>query len=279
MAVDSVHDLVAELHLERQRRSASEQLLAKIAGSRLLAPARLVHRLTGRGPDLADAARAAAAAPPAAPVPDDITRMVIDDFHRIYYDAASTTWQDTRWLGHRAMKLPSDLWLYQELIVETCPDLIIETGTHDGGGALYLACVCELIGNGRVITVDITEYPTRPSHPRLEFVVASSVEPATVAMLAERAEGQRTMVILDSEHTEAHVTAELEALSPLVSVGCHLVVEDTNIHGHPVCPEFPRGPAEALIPFLHAHDDFEVDPRDGKFLVSFNPGGVLRRVR
>ncbi len=87
------------------------------------------------------------------------------------------------------------------------------------------------------------------------------------------------MVVLDSDHSRDHVRAELEALAPLVTVGSYLVVEDTNINGHPVLPEFGPGPWEALQEFMEGNEEFEVDRGAEKFYVTMNPGGYLRRVR
>jgi cephalosporin hydroxylase len=84
------------------------------------------------------------------------------------------------------------------------------------------------------------------------------------------------MVILDSDHTEPHVRRELELYSPLVTPGSYLVVEDTNVNGHPVFPDFGPGPMEAVVDFLASTDDFEVDPDMERHLMSFNPNGWLR---
>jgi cephalosporin hydroxylase len=75
------------------------------------------------------------------------------------------------------------------------------------------------------------------------------------------------------------VLAELRALSPLVPVGSCVIVEDTNVNGHPTYPAFGPGPMEALDDFLAETDDFVVDPIGEKFFMTFNPRGVLRRVR
>ena len=111
---------------------------------------------------------------PPPPVLDERERRVVDAFHRLYYDRHETTWTSTTWLGTTVLKCPLDLWNYQEILVETRPDLIIETGTHLGGSALYLAGICDLIGNGRIVTVDIEDRPGRPVHGRIIYLEGSS---------------------------------------------------------------------------------------------------------
>ena len=213
------------------------------------------------------------------PGPADRERL-IDDFHRLYYETgeAGGTWKDTRFLGVTTWKVPLDLWVYQELLWELRPGLIVETGTAHGGSALYLATLCETIGRGQVVSVDIGHWPDRPAHPRLTYLTASSTDPEVVAEVAERARNAGTvLVVLDSDHSRDHVLAELRAYAPLVTSGSYLVVEDTNVNGHPVYEAFGPGPMEAVQDFLKERDDFEVDRSREKFLLTFNPGGWLRK--
>ncbi len=86
------------------------------------------------------------------------------------------------------------------------------------------------------------------------------------------------MVILDSDHSQAHVARELEILAPYVTPDSYLIVEDTNINGHPTYPSFGPGPFEALERFIADHPEFVVDSSREKFLLTFNPKGFLRRL-
>ena len=66
-------------------------------------------------------------------------RATVRDFHNLYYDGPQgegRIYDRTRWMGVPCEKCPLDLWIYQEIIVETRPDLIVETGTRFGGSAL-----------------------------------------------------------------------------------------------------------------------------------------------
>jgi cephalosporin hydroxylase len=63
-----------------------------------------------------------------------------------------------------------------------------------------------------------------------------------------------------------------------VTVGSYLVVEDTNINGHPTFPSYGEGPYEAVLQLLKSSTDFVVDRSREKFLMTFNPNGYLKRV-
>lgn len=207
-----------------------------------------------------------------------------DAFHLRYYYGGleGGTWTQTHWMGARVLKSPFDLWTYQELFFAVKPDLVIETGTAHGGSAFYFAHLFDILGCGRVVTIDIDASPDggeRPQHPRITYLRGSSTEPA----MFERATagirtGEKIMVVLDSDHSAAHVAAELELYAPLVTTGSYLVVEDGNISGHPVPADGAPGPTEALLPFLDAHPEFAVDLACERHLFSFNPRGWLKRL-
>jgi cephalosporin hydroxylase len=207
---------------------------------------------------------------------------LVDGFHKLYYDSFvfDGTWADTRWLGAPAKKCPLDLWIYQEIMAELRPDVIVECGTADGGSALFLASICELLGGGTVVSIDIEERPGRPQHARIRYLTGSSTSEEIVDDVRRRvADASTVMVILDSDHSKGHVLEELRLYSPLVTPGSYVIVEDTNLNGHPVEPEFGPGPMEALEEFLQESDDFAVDDRGAKFYLTFNPRGYLRRIR
>jgi cephalosporin hydroxylase len=201
----------------------------------------------------------------------------INSFHRLYYrNAKAHDWKLASWMGYPVAKFPGDLLVYQDIVYETKPDVIIETGSWYGGSGLYLAHLCDLLRNGRVISIDVAPY-ARPQHPRLLFVTGSSTDWRTRQWVDGHIRGKRVMVILDSDHSKRHVLEELDVYGPLVTPGCYLVVEDTNVNGRPVEEAHGPGPAEALDEWLPKHPEFEIDADREKFLVSFNPGGYLRR--
>jgi cephalosporin hydroxylase len=210
--------------------------------------------------------------------------QLVQLFHQFYYDDARYnlgTWAKTFWFGVPTLKCPLDMWIYQEVIFKTKPDLIIECGTNQGGSALFFAHMLTLMGgDGRIITIDIEHLDGRPEHERITYLKGSSTSPEMLENVKQHIKPEtRVMVVLDSDHSKAHVLEELKLYAPLVTVGLYLIVEDTNINGHPVRPDFGPGPMEAVDEFLKDNDHFQIDPGREKFHLTFNPRGYLGKVR
>lgn len=200
-------------------------------------------------------------------------------FALMYHRDPPRTWWNTTWFGHRIWKLPADMWLYQQLIHRLRPDLIVETGTAEGGSALYMAHLLDVLDHGRLVTIDVEPFDGRPQHPRVEYILGSSVDQDVLApVLVAAAEAETVMVVLDSDHSRDHVLKELDLLSGAVTSGSYLIVEDGNVNGHPVLPEHGPGPTEALEVWLPGHPEFAHDPECDRYFHTFNPGGYLRRM-
>jgi cephalosporin hydroxylase len=208
---------------------------------------------------------------------------VIREFNRLYYHGldGNPLFQGVSYLGVQTLKCPLDLWIYQEVIERTRPEVIVECGVHCGGTTLFLASMCSLLGIGTVIAVDVTlahvDQKVR-NHPLIRLFESSSISPAVHSAISALCKGKRTMVILDSNHTRDHVLQELRLYGPLVSEGCYLICEDTNVNGHPVLPDFGPGPWEALQEFLAESKHWYIDKNCERLLVTFNPSGYLLRL-
>jgi len=197
------------------------------------------------------------------------------------------------WMGVPIIQYPQDIVAMQEVIWRVKPEVIVETGVAHGGSLVFHASMLALIGAGEVIGVEVALRPhnreailAHPMASRIRLVDGSSIDPATVARVSEMVAGRRAMVVLDSNHTHAHVLAELHAYAPLVPVGSYLVAMDTVIERMPAdfFPDRPwsRGDnaATAVAAFLAEDDRFAVDRAiDAKLMVSVAPGGYLQRVR
>lgn len=212
------------------------------------------------------------------------TPSLVDNFHVYAYNAAAggQSWGGATYMGIKIWKWPCDLQVYQELIWELKPKLIIETGTAYGGSTLYFAHLLDHICDGRVLSIDQNSVQSQyPKHPRIGYLGGySSVHKTTVTIVQNWFDhyGFPTLVVLDSDHSKEHVLNELNIYASFVQPGSWLVVEDTNVNGHPVYPEHGPGPQEALDEWLPKHPDFRVDERKAtKYLFSMHTW--LRRQR
>jgi cephalosporin hydroxylase len=209
-----------------------------------------------------------------------VARLVARHFLRSYFQHGDDAIGRRRWLGHQALKLPTDLWVYQEILVEVRPRAVVETGTYRGGSAIFLASILDQLGEGRVISIDVDRQEGRPEHPRITYVTGSSTDPGLVGRVYEElGENGPIVVILDSDHTRDHVLAELRAYADLVTPGSYMIVEDTCLNGNPVVHEWGPGPAEAVDAFLAERADFERDSSREAMMLTANPGGYLLRTR
>ncbi len=199
------------------------------------------------------------------------------------------------WMGVPIIQMPADVMATQEVIWETKPDVIIETGVARGGSVLFMASLLELMGHGQVIGVDIDirahNRDSIESHPmsrRVTLIEGGSVDDGVLAAVrAEIPEGARVMVVLDSDHSRDHVLAECRAYGAMVTPGCYMVVADTMI-GHVEEKEAPLNrskkwfvgnePLSALRDYMGECDLFEIDGAlNGKLILSSSPGGYVRR--
>ncbi len=210
--------------------------------------------------------------------PDRIARK----FNELYW-SAHLVQDHTWWLGVRTQQLPTDLWTIQQILYEVRPDYIVETGTLDGGSALFHAMVLrEINPKARIITIDIEPHVEKASHygafrEMVEVWRGSSANPETIARVTERVRGRRTLVLLDSNHTTEHVSRELRLYGPLVSVGSYMIVHDTNFYGEgrPVV----EGPLAAVRAFVTGNQQFEIDRSREKMMLTLSGSGYLRKLR
>jgi cephalosporin hydroxylase len=196
------------------------------------------------------------------------------------------------WLGRPVIQLPQDLLAIQEVIWTVRPDLIVETGVAHGGSLVHSASLLELLGgDGLVVGVDVDirahnrrEIEAHPLARRIRLLEGSSTDEGVVAQVRALARGRRAvLVMLDSDHTHAHVLRELELYAPLVTRGSYLIVFDTVIEDLPE-ELFPgrawgkgNNPKTAVWQFLKSTDRFEIDARiPGKLLFTCAPDGFLR---
>ena len=212
------------------------------------------------------------------------------------------------WMGRPIIQYPQDMVAMQEIIWETRPDLIIETGIAHGGSLILSASMLALLdmtdameagatfdprtSNRRVLGVDIdirahnrAAIEAHPMASRIEMIQGSSTDQSVINQVHQIAKPfKRVLVCLDSNHTHDHVLAELEAYAPLTSVGSYCVVFDTLIEDMPedAYPDRPWGPGDnpktAVWKYVDAHPEFEIDRSiDQKLMITVAPDGFLKR--
>jgi cephalosporin hydroxylase len=202
-------------------------------------------------------------------------------YFRWFYDEG--VWKRMHYRGVRILKVPSDLWNYQEIFVEHRVQWVLETGTRHGGSALFFSDLLQLNGSpGRVVSIDIDPSANMVrAHPNIDCLLGDSASHDMMKLILSILPIERgtLFVILDSDHAKAHVLRELEALTPLLKKGDYLLVEDTCVNGHPVRPQFGPGPYEAVEEFMarHASEYVHDVARESKFGFTAAPRGYFIR--
>jgi cephalosporin hydroxylase len=191
------------------------------------------------------------------------------------------------WMGVPIIQLPEDMIRYQEVITRLQPDVIIETGVAHGGSAIFSASLCKALGKGRVIAIDIEIRPHNRKRieehllfPLITLIEGSSTAPEIVAQVKNLVEpGESVLVALDSNHSYAHVTDELEAYAPLVTPGSYLIATDGVMQ---ILEDVPRGvegwshdnPARAARDFAARRPEFAIEEPAWPFNESTLSGNI-----
>lgn len=198
---------------------------------------------------------------------------------------------EVTWLGIPIIQTPEDILMVQELIWKVRPTVIVESGVAHGGSLILYASLLELLGRGHVIGVDveIRKYnrlaiESHPMSKRVSLIEGSSIDESTVAQVSGRVAGtDSVMVMLDSNHSKAHVRRELELYGPMVTPGSYLVVFDGVMravadapNGHPGWVD--DNPLAAVQDYLTDHPEFTQDRSYERLAVTYCQGGFLRRV-
>lgn len=208
-------------------------------------------------------------------------RIVNTLFHIDWYHHAPKL----SFLGVGTLQNPMDMWVKQEILFDVKPEVVVECGTHRGGTALYYAHLLSAIApESRIITIDVEDRVKEAGEHSLfrKYVtrlMGDSKSEAVVGQVEEATRGKRTLVILDSWHERDHVRREMELYGKFVTPGSYMIVEDTNVHGHPVGWSYGPGPFEAVEDFLRTHDEFVVDRARERMMFTYFPNGWLKRVK
>lgn len=216
---------------------------------------------------------------------DEGFRLISDLYLKVGWNQKYT--YTFTWFGVPVIQLPDDMIRYQEVVFALQPDVIVETGIAHGGSLVFSASLCKAMGKGRVIGVDIEIRPhnrarveTHPLFPLITMIEGSSVAPEIIAQVRGLIKpGETVLVVLDSNHSYAHVMAELHAYAPLVTKGSYIVSTDGCMRD---LTEVPRGqkdwdkdnPANAAEDFAENNPSFIIEEPVWKFNESTLTGNV-----
>jgi cephalosporin hydroxylase len=201
------------------------------------------------------------------------------------------------WLGRPVIQLPEDMIRIQEVLYRVKPDVVIETGVAHGGSLIYYASLFAAMGRGRVVGVDIEIRQENrraiEKHELSRFITLIEGDSAAADVVdrvrSHLREGDHVMVILDSNHSRAHVLRELEAYHSMVTPGSYLVATDGVMKD---LWDVPRGqpewngdnPSAAALEFSRTHPQFIVEQPAWPFResaltnnVTYWPNAWLRR--
>lgn len=207
-------------------------------------------------------------------------------------------WSGFSWLGYRILQLPEDVLRLQEVVYTLRPDVIVETGIYQGGSTVFFASLCQLMGKGRVVSVELSFQPgvrqaleSHPSASRIKLFAGDSCSPHIFSRIAEETAGAGSvLVFLDSNHSKAHVARELALYSRLVTVGSYIIAADGTMQ---VLADTPKGdlswhqdnPAAAAREFAAEHPEFRLQPPKPLFTsdahhdqLTYFSDGWLRRI-
>jgi len=207
------------------------------------------------------------------------------------------------WLQRPIIQYPQDIVAFQEIVANSRPDLIIETGIAHGGSVVLSAsmlCLLDVMDGldprqspRKVVGIDIDIRPHNrkalDEHPlrfKMELIEGSSIDPEIVKKASGYTNNaKKVLVSLDSNHTHEHVLAELNAYADLVTVDSYCIVFDTVVEDLPAgsFPERPwdvgNNPKTAVHEWLKSHPEFKVDKDiDNRLMISVAPDGYLKRV-
>ena len=203
--------------------------------------------------------------------------------------------QKFNWLGHKIVKLPNDLVILQEIIFQVKPKFIIETGIAHGGSLIFLASILKNmnIKKFKIIGIDINlrrnnekKIKSDKLSKYIKIFKGSSTDEKIVAKIKKLTKRSKTIVVLDSNHSEEHVIRELEIYSKIIPKGSYIIVQDTGIKFMPDSYNKNRpwtkqkNPYSAVKKFLKKNKNFIIDNYwFKKIIFSCSPDGFLKRIK
>jgi cephalosporin hydroxylase len=200
----------------------------------------------------------------------------------LIYHQKDIVFNKCSWMGVHTIKNPLDAWIYQEIIYDVQPDVIVEIGSFEGGSTLYLAHLLDILGKGMVISIDIDRKIYHVEHKRIVVITGDSSSQEVISKVSELSSGRSVLILHDGDHHKEQVLKDLQNYSKFVSLNSYFIVEDGVIDlfkPRDSLGSFGEGPLAAVEQFLEKNHDFIVDTERERYILTYNPRGFLKRIR
>ena len=199
----------------------------------------------------------------------------------LLYHQKKIVFDQVTWMGMPIWKNPLDAWIYQEIVYEVKPDVIVEIGSNYGGGTKYFADLLDLIGKGIVISIDMDRSNYNLKHKRVRELTGNSSDQKIVSEVSCLCKGKDVLVIQDGGHSLKQALEDLENYAKLVSLDSYFIMEDGIVdlfhHGDGLGFQ-EKGPLAAVENFLRRNPHFAVDSKKERYILTYNPKGFLKRI-
>jgi cephalosporin hydroxylase len=178
--------------------------------------------------------------------------------------------------GVPCIKSPFDYLLYQMIINQTQPDLIIEIGTNEGGSALYMADLLKINDKGIIHTIDIVDKCNSfiKDNPRIHRFLGGWAE----YNLNLTKDYEKVLIIDDGSHTYQDVLGVLNKFTPILKQNDYIIIEDGIVDKLNIARDYNGGPQKAIKEFLQKNNSLQIDRFWCDFFgtnTTFNPNGFL----
>jgi cephalosporin hydroxylase len=186
-----------------------------------------------------------------------------------------------KYRGVKNLKCPFDYVMYQMIINQIKPDLIIEIGTFMGGNALYIADLLETIQNGEVHTIDIQNYVESDlitEHPRIKRFLGG-YENYDLNLTKDF---QTVLVIDDGSHQYQDVLNAFKKFKNVVSLNSYYIIEDGVLSELGYSDSHNGGPLKAIDKIMVENTNYYIDRKWCDFFgenATFNPNGFLKKIK
>ncbi|RZB38064.1 MAG: hypothetical protein SRB2_00410 [Desulfobacteraceae bacterium Eth-SRB2] len=209
----------------------------------------------------------------------DKYRMMLRDW--LIYHQKEIVFDQVTWMGIPILKNVLDAWIYQEILYEVQPHVVIEIGSRYGGSTKYFADIMGILGKGEVVSIDMDRSVYDLEHERVTALTGNSSDPEILSAVEERCKNKTVMVIQDGDHRMPQVLEDLENYSKFVSINSYFIIEDGIVdlyhHGDSLGFE-EKGPLAAIEEFLSHNSHFAIDSSRERYLLTYNPKGFLKRI-